>query len=147
MQIGPCVVHISNNCTVSSNLSSLSPPLWCIFNIAVIAQQPEMSHLGTPPFPLHLCLLFKDANSPSSSSSASLLLWILRAMLISPVSQQLPQHPTSKGWRLCSLTLHLPIPPHCHSWQTSFWRAPWRASLARCLLQMINVECVNLRFG
>lgn len=78
------------------------PPFWCIFNIPIIAEQPEMSHLGTSLFPLHLCLLFKEANSPSSSSSASLLCWIPPAMLISPASQQLPQYPpsASKGCRL-----------------------------------------------
>lgn len=113
LQIGGCMRIFLVTPLAHSTYPS-PPPSWCIFNIPVIAEQPEMSHLGTPLFPLHLCLLFKDAHSPSSSSSASLLLWILQAMLISTVSQQLPQHPTSTGWSLCSSSTlsSLPIVTH-----------------------------------
>lgn len=114
LQRGACVVHMSSYSIGSSRLSlSFPPPCWCIFNIPIIAEQPEMSHLGTSLFPLHLCLLFKEANSPSSSSSASLLWWIPPAMLISSASQQLPQRPPSAceedRLQLCPLST-LPSP-------------------------------------
>lgn len=89
--------HIFLITTLVSFIVFLFPlPLWYIFNIHVIVKQPGMSHLGMSLFPLHLRLLFNDANSPSNCSSVSLLLWILKAMLISMLSQQLSLLP--KWW-------------------------------------------------
>lgn len=146
------MIHMSSNSIGSSCLSLSSPPFWCIFNIPIIAEQPEMSHLGTSLFPLHLCLLVKDANSPSSSSSASLFCRIPLAMLISPASQQLPQHPPSanEGCRLQLCPLSTPFHPSSLpslSMKGFLWRSPLAVSLARSLLQVINVGSVNLGVG
>lgn len=42
-------------------------PSVCVLNAHILAEQSGMNDLGSSLFPLHLCLLFKDANSLGSS--------------------------------------------------------------------------------
>lgn len=128
-----------------------APPPWCVFNTQYCTTA-RMSHLGSPLFPLHFQLLFKDAGTPGSSSSASLLLWVLKTMGICsltavPAAQTREIIPAGTA----SLSLLSSHPMAFYSSSASLWimiQGPLPASLPKTSRKVIHVaNRLSLIFG